>query len=231
MSKRDEWRAITRSKLERLYKKSSMPEIAVMYDVTTGAVAYRLRFFGLTARDTGFKHSPGPKRRFMPPKEELAGLYERMSMRDVAAHYGVGETVVFHRLRNYGIPIKSRSERLNGKPKTLEHRLKMSETRIGRWTGPKNFNWKGGKSSANKLARSKTAYFEWKNAVLKAGNYRCQSCGIEHGSICGQCGHRVYLHAHHIESFAGNAKLRYEPSNGKALCERCHDTEHDKQIG
>src|SRR5687768_11650658 len=98
MGKRDEWRAITRSRLGSLYKKHNAPEIAAMYGVTSGAVYYRLKFFGLEARDTGVKHSPGPKRRFLPAKEEISSLYERMSMRDVAAHYGVGETVVFHRL-------------------------------------------------------------------------------------------------------------------------------------
>jgi hypothetical protein len=161
MGKRDEWRAITRSRLEGLYKKHNAPEIAAMYNVTTGAVAYRLKFFGLTARDTGFKHSPGPKRSFLPPKEEMAKLYEQMSMRDVAAHYGVSETVVFHRLRQYGIPVKSRSERLTGRKKSLEHRLAMSEAKIGLQTGKNNPNWKGGVSSPNKLARSKSAYFDW----------------------------------------------------------------------
>jgi 5-methylcytosine-specific restriction endonuclease McrA len=231
MSKRDEWRAITRSKLGGLYRSKSAPEIAAMYNVTPGAVYYRLKFFGLTAEVQNQPKHRGPRRSFMPNKDELAGLYEKMSMRDVAAHYGVSETVVFHRLRDYGVPIRTRSESLTGKKKTLEHRLKMSRERIGKWVGPKNFNWKGGVSTQNKLARSKTAYFEWKNAVLKAANHRCQSCGIEHGSICGHCGHRVMLHAHHIKEFAKNHKLRYEPSNGKALCDRCHMSEHDQKIG
>jgi len=231
MSKRDEWRTISRSKLKTLYKKHSMPAIAAMFGVTTGAVAYRLRFFSLTSKDSGIRHTSGPRKSFLPPKEELAELYSKMSMRDVAAHYRVGETAVFHRLRDYGIPIQSRSERLTGKTKSLEHRLSMSRSRIGLWVGDKNFNWKGGITSKNKLARSKTAYFEWKNAVLKAAEFRCESCGIEHGSICRCCGHRVMLHAHHLKGFAEFPKLRYRPSNGKALCVRCHQTEHDKQIG
>lgn len=226
-----EWRVITRSRLGSLYKKHTVTAIAAMYDVTPTAVHYRLKFFGLTARDTGFKHSPGPKRSFLPPENELAALYERMSMRDVAAHYGVGETVVFHRLRQYGIPIKTRSERLTGKAKSLEHRLALSRAHIGTQAGPDNPNWKGGITSPNKLARSKRAYFDWKHAVLKTAGYRCESCGIEHGSVCGHCGHRVMLHAHHKKSFADNTALRYEPSNGRALCERCHDTEHEKKIG
>lgn len=228
---KEEWRVITRSRLGGLYKKNTVTEIAAMYDVTPTAVYYRLKFFGLTARDTGVKHSPGPKRSFQPPKEEMAALYEKMSMREVAVHYGVGETVVFHRLRQYGIPIKSRSERLAGRPKSLEHRLAMSQAKIGKYVGPNSSNWKGGITAPNKLARSRRAYFDWKHAVLKAAGYRCESCGIEHGSVCGHCGHRVMLHAHHKKPFAKNPNLRYEQSNGKALCERCHDSEHDKKIG
>lgn len=226
-----EWRDITKPKLGGLFKKHTAPEIAAMYDVTSGAVYYRLKFFSLDARQSGIKHSPGPKRGFNPPKAELAALYERMSMRDVATHYGVGETVVFTRLRQYGVPIRTRSESLSGKPKTLEHRLKLSEVKIGKWTGKKNPNWKGGVTSGNRLARSRTAYFEWKQAVLRRAEHKCESCGSEHGSLCKHCGHRIYLHAHHIKEFAEYPKLRYEPSNGKALCERCHDSEHEKKIG
>ena len=229
--KRKEWRDITKSELEALYRKYPSSAIAAMYGVTEGAVAYRRRFFGLTSDETGFRHNPGPKRRFSPPKDELANLYGKMSMRDVAAHYGVGETVIFLRLKQYGIPVRSRSESLTGKKKSLEHRLAMSQSRIGRWPGNKNPNWKGGISGPNRMARSKAAYFEWKNAVFKRANHKCEMCGIEHGTICNHCGHRVYLHAHHIQDFAKNPKLRYEPSNGKALCERCHDSEHDKKIG
>ena len=149
-------------------------------------------------------------------------------MRDVAAYYGVGETVVFHRLRDYGIPIRSRSESLTGKPKSLDHRLAMSMAKRGTQAGEQHPNWKGGISSANMRARSKAAYFDWKHAVLKNAKYRCASCGIEHGSICVHCGHRVMLHAHHVKSFAENEKLRYEPSNGRALCERCHKAEHGR---
>jgi len=231
VSKRGEWRAITRSKLESLYKKHSGPAIAAMYDVTTGAVMYRLSFFSLRSRDSGIKHSPGPKRSFLPPKGELADLYGRMSMRDVAAHYGVGETIVFHRLRHYGIPVRTRAESLSGRPKTLSHRLALSRGKVGLQIGEANPNWRGGASSKTRLARSKAAYLDWKYAVLKAANHRCQSCGIEHGKLCKHCGHRIYLHAHHIVPFCKDEKLRYEPSNGKALCERCHDQEHDKQIG
>lgn len=203
-----------------------MPAIAAKYGVTTGAVAYRLRMWGLTARDTGMKHSPGPKRRFRPSKEELAALYRKMSMREVAAHYGVGETVIFTRLRDYGIKVRSLSESLTGKPKSLSHRLAMSKALLGKKLGAANHNWRGGVTSQNHRARSRTAYHEWKAAVLRRANYRCANCGLEHGKICRHCGHRVSLHAHHVKHFAKHPLLRYEPKNGRALCDRCHSEQH-----
>lgn len=223
-----EWRSITKSKLGNLYKLHGMPEIAAMYGVTTGAIQYRLKFFGLVGTA---KHKRGPKKSFLPNRKELQSLYSKMSMRDVAKHYGVGETVVFHRLRDYGISIRSRSESLLGKPKSLEHRLKMSESRLGKQTGANNPNWKNGVSSENHSARSRKSYHEWKFAVLKASDHKCASCGIEHGSMCSHCGHRVFLHAHHKKPFADNPSLRYDKKNGIALCERCHMAEHDKKIG
>lgn len=154
-----------------------------------------------------------------------------MTLREIAAHYGVGETVVFTRIRALGITPVSLAERMTGKKKTLEHRLNMSRGRTGKYAGKDNPNWKGGVTAANVSARSRVAYFEWKAAVFKAANYQCKSCGIEHGTVCKCCGHRVMLHAHHIVPFANNPAVRYEPSNGVALCERCHRAEHDKQIG
>jgi len=230
MSK-NEWRTIQRSTLESLYKTMTATAIATKYGVASSAVYYRLQAFGLTAKQNGAKHSPGPKASFVPPKEELERLYQTMSMREIAVHYGVGETVVFTRLRNYGIKSIPRSDRLKGKPKTIEHRLNMSRGKVGKHAGSNNPNWKGGVTAPNVAARSRVAYFEWKAAVFKAADYRCKSCGIEHGTVCKCCGHRVMLHAHHILPFATNPEVRYEPSNGVALCERCHNAEHDKQIG
>lgn len=230
MSK-DEWRTIQRSTLERLYKTMTAPAIAAKYGVTSNAVYYRLQSFGLTARQTGAKHSPGPKTAFSPPKEELERMYKTMSMREIAAHFGVGETVVFTRIHALGIKPVARSERLSGKAKTTEHRLNMSRGRAGKYVGKDNPNWKGGVTAPNVAARSRVSYFEWKAAVFKAADYRCKSCGIEHGTVCKCCGHRVMLHAHHILPFASNPEVRYKPSNGVALCERCHHAEHDKQIG
>lgn len=217
---RKEWQDLTRQDMIRLNEKMSGPEIAEEYGITSGAVYYRLRVMGIRAT--------AKKRRFQPPKEELAMLYKRMSMADIAKHYGVGETVVFMRCKEYGIGGISRADRLSGKPKSLEHRLAMSASArdSGVRAGERNGNWKGGVSSEGKRARSKVAYTEWKSAVLANAGWKCQGCGKEHHHVCECCGARVLLHAHHIVPFSKDPKKRYDPKNGKALCERCHRLEH-----
>ena len=219
------WTELDRKDFVALAAKMSGLEIARHFGVTSNAVYYRLKMFGIEAS--------GKYRRFSPPKAELAALYKRMSMAKMAEHFGVGETVVFKRLKQHGIGGISRAERMRGKPKSLEHRLAMSESAQagGYRAGENNGNWKGGKSGKNLRARSKAAYSEWKAAVLANAKWHCQGCGKEHGVICDCCGHRVLLHAHHIKPFDSFPDLRYEASNGKALCERCHWLEHHKKIG
>lgn len=222
---RKKWIDVTRQDLIALKTKMSGTQIAEQFGVHHNAVYYRMRMFGMTQSRRS--------RRFNPPKAELAKLYDSMPMLEVAKHYGVGETAVFNRLRDFGIKSKTRSERLSGKPKSLAHRLAMSASarESGIRAGKRNGNWKGGKTSVERRLRSKASYHEWKAAVLANAQWKCQKCGSEHGHVCEHCGHRILLHAHHRLSFDKHPHRRYDPSNGKALCDRCHMTEHHKQIG
>lgn len=219
----NKWQELTRGKLKDLIVKMSGKQIAVRYGVTPEAVYYRLKTWGVA--------NSKRQRRFDPPKEELLELYKQLSMLDIAKHYGVGETVVFMRLKEHGISGITRGDRMRGKPKTLEHRLALSRVRIGKQYGSQNPNWRGGKSAANKIARSRKAFHDWRAAVFERANWKCDGCGSEQGSMCKHCGHRIRLHAHHIREFAEYPEGRYDPLNGKALCERCHFVEHNKQSG
>lgn len=214
------WSQLEKQDFVELNKNLTAPDIAKMFGVTSGAVYYRFRMFGI---------NPGKRnRKFNPPREELAVLYEKMPMLEIAKHYGVGETAVFMRLKEHGIGGISRSERLSGKPKSLNHRLAMSASAraSGIRSGERNGNWKGGVAKDGLRARSKAAYMEWKSAVFAKAQWKCEGCSKEHGSVCVCCGHRTLLHAHHIIPFSEKPELRYEPSNGKALCEQCHWKEH-----
>lgn len=221
------WRDMTRQDLMNLSAKNSGADIGRVYGITSGAVYYKMRVFGIPS------HKKQPKNKFLPSRDELQSLYKSMTMEQIAQHYGVGETTVFMRLKEYGIEPISRSDRLTGKPKSLSHRLAMSEsTRAsGVRSGSRNGNWKGGISAKGKVGRSKAAYHDWKAAVLAKSAWKCAVCGVEHGHVCDCCGARHLLHAHHIKSFADRPDLRYEVSNGVALCSKCHFDEHHKLTG
>lgn len=52
----------------------------------------------------------------------------------------------------------------------------------------------------------------WKQAVLERDGYVCQECGTKDGRII----------ADHIKPYAAFPELRFDVSNGRALCEPCH---------
>jgi 5-methylcytosine-specific restriction endonuclease McrA len=59
-------------------------------------------------------------------------------------------------------------------------------------------------------------YDTWRQAVLERDRYACQDCGTT----------EVKLHAHHIKHWDDFPELRYDVSNGKALCHACHNRVH-----
>lgn len=220
------WESVNREELKADRLKLGVAAIAAKYDVSMGAVQHRLRILGLLARDLGLPNTAGPKPLFKPPKAELAKLYKKMTMREIAAHYGVGETIIFTRIKQYQLPPITRSERLKGHKKTDAHRAALSRAHKGKQTGADNPNWKGGITKENNRVRTSIEARIWKLKVLEAANFRCQECGVEHGSFCEHCGTRTTLHAHHIKPFAMHPELRFDPMNGEALCNRCHRLQH-----
>lgn len=65
----------------------------------------------------------------------------------------------------------------------------------------------------DRLARYSREAIEWRKKIFKRDNYTCQICGIR----------GTYLEADHIKPFAYFPELRYELSNGRTLCRKCHD--------
>ena len=102
---------------------------------------------------------------------------------------------------------------LKGRPKSLEHKIKMSLAN----KGYKSHYWKGGVSTKNRKLRSSFLAREWRKKVFKRDNYTCQACNKRNGN-----GYTVYLEAHHIKSWAKYPRSRYAVSNGITLCKACH---------
>ena len=86
------------------------------------------------------------------------------------------------------------------------------------WLKEKNPNWRGGVTPEHHKIRKSSKYVDWRVAVFKRDNYTCQECGARSGN-----GKRVILHADHIQPFAYFPKLRFELSNGRTLCVKCHN--------
>lgn len=107
-----------------------------------------------------------------------------------------------------------------GKHHTEETRTTISQRQIAnpkfKRCGNQHWNWQGGITCPNHLARNTQELKEWRRAVYRRDNYTCQKCGIK--------GCRKHpLNAHHIKSFADYPELRFEVSNGITLCGDCHD--------
>lgn len=95
-----------------------------------------------------------------------------------------------------------------GKKLSIETRRKISEGRLG----DKNWMWKGGATDKNKKIRMGIDFRLWREAVFARDNYTCQMCGVRGGE----------LHPDHIKQFAYHPELRFDITNGRTLCKKCH---------
>jgi hypothetical protein len=110
--------------------------------------------------------------------------------------------------------------------------------------GQNSPGWKGGVTPLHISIRTSLENKIWIKSVFKKDNYTCQDCGISDGN-----GKAAYLEAHHIKEFniifqeflqtysqfspiedketLVRLATTYQPfwdiSNGKTLCEDCHD--------
>lgn len=215
----------TKQELEKLYQFYSCEKIGAMYGVNAETVRKRLHEHGIAAMKRGGRRS------FDPDPKTLRDLYQTMSMRQIAEHFGVGETVVFNRLKEHGIELKEHgNHRLKpGRVFSDEHKanIRKAQIKLG-LKGDKNPNWKGGLTELNRQARTGWEAREWREKSLERAAYKCQKCGVAHGSICECCGVKTSLHVHHVKSFAKFPELRYDPKNSEVLCPKCHREEHAK---
>lgn len=176
----------------------------------------------------------GPKRKYELDPKQLDEMYQRMSMRDIAAHFGCGETLIWARIKEFGIVhhnTDGNGRKRKRPPVTDEHRKNMGEARRGKYGGENAPRWRGGAAAANLRLRASGAYKQWKIASRKRAGNRCEECGIENGSTCPCCGTSIRLHCHHIKPFAQFPESRFDPENSEVLCPKCHTQRHNGKIG
>ncbi len=61
---------------------------------------------------------------------------------------------------------------------------------------------------------------KWRHDVKYRAAYRCEVCNKKNKAL--------FLHAHHLNSYADYPEQRVDIKNGKCLCKKCHDEFHEK---
>lgn len=84
--------------------------------------------------------------------------------------------------------------------------------------GVRPWNWKGGLSSKDHIARSSLENKLWREAVFARDGYTCQKYGIK----------GCKLNPHHIRNFSDYPGLRFAINNGITLSENAHKEFHKK---
>lgn len=168
------------------------------------------------------------------PREELERLYQTMTMKQLAEHYGCGESTIWSRIKKYGIKHSQYGElghRHRPREFSEEHIQRMSDARKGRFIGEKSTNWKGGVTIERLRERGSKQYRDWRKAAMALRGNKCQQCGAVDGYVCECCGTQVKLHVHHLFSFAKYEDKRFDPENSEVLCPKCHHSRHRLQTG
>ena len=99
-----------------------------------------------------------------------------------------------------------------GKKRSVGDIEKIRIGHLGKNTGEKNYNWKGGILPLVRIIRNSTKYKEWRNAIFKRDNYTCQITKKR-----SKKDERIILNAHHIKPFSRIVKENNIKSYADAL--------------
>lgn len=85
------------------------------------------------------------------------------------------------------------------------------------WKPEEQSTWKGGITQLTQRGRGSKKYKEWQRAVF-AKDKKCVWCGST-----------KKLEADHIKRWSEYPELRYEVTNGRILCMKCHNKTRNKK--
>jgi 5-methylcytosine-specific restriction endonuclease McrA len=158
-------------------------------------------------------------------KELIRLTNEDKSATEISKIVNIPRTTVSRRLRGNGIEKRGPyfiSKSLSGKPKSIEHRKKLSINRIAKGVakGERNPNWRGGKQDCWSQLKNSNHYKEWRNFVFARDKYTCKGCGDSRGGN---------LEAHHILKRSEFPLLTFSTENGITLCTECHKKTFGKE--
>lgn len=105
-----------------------------------------------------------------------------------------------------------------GKKHTIETKIKMSKSKIGKYIGEKNWKWIKDRTKLAVLHngeeyRNSPAHREWSRLVKNRDGWKCRISNDD-------CSGKVV--SHHILSWREYPELRYEVNNGITLCHAHH---------
>lgn len=191
--------------------KYSKKALAVLFDIGETTVGRTIKRNGINY----VKKVSGCPKSIIIDKEELCSLYQTNSLAEIADIYGVGETTIFSRVKEFGIVIKS--------PKTKRQRFRKQQskriTSINK--GSKSPLWKGGDAARPSRGGShKKDVIVWRTRALEKAKYTCETCGITQAELVES------LHVHHPKGWREYPELRLDDSNSMVLCRKCHAEEH-----
>lgn len=197
----------------------------------------------------GIRKTPlAPK---LPTKDELIDLHHNkgIGIYSIAKMYdGVGVDTITKLMKQHGISILSSNDLHKKWWNNNDNKNNMSDVRRKLWQDDKYYtktsahlydsesmanrarkfsatyqgvnikDWKGFITPEKTRIRQSKEYTQWRKAVFERDDYTCQCCGARSSKH-----NPVFLHAHHLDSFADNPNLRFDIENGVTLCKNCHD--------
>lgn len=216
--------------LYQLYvvQKLSLSKIVKLTGCNWGALRDKLHRLGIPVREKHKVYPDGDKYRITKEALEKEYIENGKTYKEIASQFGCGETLIYNRMRKYGIQPRRRSEILKGRKFNITHRERLSEAKQGKWNKEENPKWKGGVSIDHTRIRRIKEYNAFRRRVLRAKGNLCALCGRNLDERCPHCGHRPDKHVHHAREFSNHESERFSLENAIVLCESCHLNYHGK---